>query len=329
MCLQRARGFSFCDIDAAVLLRFWPHNAVSSSGTREAVCTGSEDVVGTQDQGMAEGTESAAVTAAASSLSSIRRIVLVLSGKGGVGKSTTAVQIALALAAGHAKVGLLDVDLCGPSIARMLGLEGSPVYRNDERWLPVAASPDGRLVAMSMAFLLANKEDAVVWRGPKKNAMIKEFVHGVQWGDLDYLVVDTPPGTSDEHMAVVESFRGHHDVQAVLVTTPQQVAVADVRREISFCKQLGISVTGIVENMSGYVCPCCNEITNIFSSGGGERLASETHVPFLGKVPIDPRLAGCSEQGQSFAVLFAGSPTQHAVQRIVEHVTAAHPVHLA
>ncbi|OZJ04442.1 Cytosolic Fe-S cluster assembly factor CFD1 [Bifiguratus adelaidae] len=215
----------------------------------------------------------------------IRHVILVLSGKGGVGKSSITTQLALSLSSSH-KVGILDIDLTGPSMPRMLGLDGQGVHQASNGWVPVRG-PQG-IECMSIGFLLQNKNDSVVWRGPKKNAMIKQFLADVEWGDLDVLLVDTPPGTSDEHLAITEYLRGVHP-HAVLVTTPQGVALADVRKELSFCRKLKIPVLGVVENMSGFVCSHCTECTHVFSTGGGEAMAAEFGVPFLGRVPIDPQ----------------------------------------
>merc|ERR1711997_510545 len=165
------------------------------------------------------------------------------------------------------------------------------------------------MAIMSIAFLLSSSDDAVVWRGPKKNAMIKQFLTDVAWGNRDILIIDTPPGTSDEHITVMESLKASevHVDGAVLVTTPQAVAVGDVRRELTFCRKVGLPVLGIVENMSGYVCPNCSECTNIFSSGGGKALAEHAKVPFLGAVPIEPKLALAAESGQDFIQQFQES----------------------
>ncbi|KAJ1974442.1 cytosolic Fe-S cluster assembly factor cfd1 [Dimargaris xerosporica] len=224
-------------------------------------------------------------------LQAVKHIILVLSGKGGVGKSSVSTQLALSLCnAGH-KVGVLDIDLCGPSIPRMLGVDDQQVRQASAGWVPVYVDGETqRLCCMSIAFLLPNKEASVVWRGPKKTAMIRQFLSDVCWGDIDYLVIDTPPGTSDEHLAVVEYLKVANPDGAVLVTTPQNVALADVRKELNFCRQVELPILGVIENMSGYVCPHCTECTNIFSSGGGEAMAKEFEVPFLGRVPIDPTL---------------------------------------
>ncbi|KAI8377685.1 cytosolic Fe-S cluster assembly factor CFD1 [Radiomyces spectabilis] len=221
-------------------------------------------------------------------LSKIKHIVLILSGKGGVGKSSVTTQLALSLVDRGFKVGVLDIDLTGPSIPRMLGLDGKQVHQSSQGWVPVYADEKQRLSCMSIGFLLASKNDSVVWRGPKKNAMIKQFLQDVYWGELDYLLIDTPPGTSDEHIGIVEYLKGVDPEGAVLVTTPQNVAIADVRKEISFCRKVKLPILGVVENMSGFVCPHCTECTNIFSTGGGESMANEFEIAFLGRIPIDP-----------------------------------------
>lgn len=238
------------------------------------------------------------------SLSGVKNIVLVLSGKGGVGKSSITTQLALSLALSGKKVGVLDIDLTGPSIPRFFGIEGRQVHQASGGWIPVyldpshtSQTPGGSVCCMSIGFLLKNRGDSVVWRGPKKTAMIRQFLTDVLWGELDYLLIDTPPGTSDEHISVVQKLKDFPRVRgAVLVTTPQEVSTADVRKELNFCNKVGIKVLGVVENMSGYVCPCCNEITNIFSSGGGEAMAGQFKVDFLGKIPIEPRFVEMIEE---------------------------------
>merc|ERR1712004_262370 len=253
-------------------------------------------------------------------LSEVKHIILVLSGKGGVGKSTMATQLALGLReAGH-KVGLLDVDLCGPSIPKMLSAQGQDVHQCPQGWVPVYVDNEKRLGLISIGFLLKSEDDAIVWRGPKKTAMIKQFLRDVCWGELDYLVIDTPPGTSDEHISVVETLRSYNPDGAVLVTTPQAVAVDDVRREASFCKRTGIPIIGVVENMSGYVCPHCSECTNIFSKGGGEALAKICNAPFLGFVPLDPTLTQSLEEGKSYLTQFTQSPTKEAILKIIQQI---------
>lgn len=242
------------------------------------------------------------------SLSRIKHIVLVLSGKGGVGKSSVTTQLALSLSiAGHS-VGVLDVDLTGPSIPRMFAIEDAKVTQGQGGMLPIlvhdadASAGRGSLRVMSLGFLLPGRGDAVVWRGPKKTAMVRQFLSDVAWDELDYLLVDTPPGTSDEHISLAETLlqtaRPDQLAGAVVVTTPQAVATADVRKELNFCTKTGVRVLGVVENMSGFVCPNCSECTNIFSSGGGEVMANDFNVRFLGRVPIDPQFIMLIESGK-------------------------------
>ena len=237
-------------------------------------------------------------------LSCIRHKVIVLSGKGGVGKSTIAVNIAAELARAGKRVGLLDVDLHGPSIPTLLGMERQTIRGGAEGMLPAEA--DG-LKVMSIGFLLENPDDAVIWRGPAKMGAIKQFLQDVAWGDLDYLIIDSPPGTGDEPLSVCQLI-GRLD-GAVIVTTPQKVAAVDVRKSITFCRQLRVPVLGVVENMSGFACPKCGEITQILPSGGGRRMAEDMSVPFLGAIPMDPKIAEACDNGHAFIRQYAGSST--------------------
>lgn len=241
-------------------------------------------------------------------LDNVNNITLILSGKGGVGKSTVAVQLSLSLAIQGKKVGLLDIDLCGPSVPLMLGLSEAKVTQGDHGWIPVVVPHQPNLVVMSIGFLLSSPDSAIVWRGPKKNAMIRQFISDVDWGSLDFLIIDTPPGTSDEHISVVETLQGARSPDGViLVSTPQSMSVADVRREISFCKRANLPITGIIENMSGYVCPHCSTCSNVFSSGGAKSLADMTDIPFLTAIPIDPRLTESEDSGEDFVKKYSDS----------------------
>ena len=255
-------------------------------------------------------------------LSGVKRTILVLSGKGGVGKSTVAAQLALAYQQCGKKVGILDIDLCGPSIPKMFGVDKMEVHQCDEGWLPVFTDDSQTMAVMSIAFLLSSNDEAVVWRGPKKNAMIKQFLTDVAWGERDILIIDTPPGTSDEHITVMESLR-ESTVQidgAVLVTTPQAVAVGDVRRELTFCRKAKLPILGIIENMSGFICPNCKDCTNIFSKDGGKKLAEHAKVPFLGAVPIDPNLAHSAETGDNFMQKFESSGAAEIFREISKQI---------
>lgn len=251
----------------------------------------------------------------------IGQALLVMSGKGGVGKSTVASQLAITFALKGHKVGLLDVDICGPSLARMLDREDGEIIQSENGWTPVKVRPNLELYLMSMSFLTNNRDSAIIWRGPKKHGMIERFITGVDWDQLDYLIVDTPPGTSDEHISLVELLRGNQvPIQAVLVTTPQIVACNDVRREISFCKTSGVPMAGLIENMNGYTCPHCSECTKIFSSSGGESLCKLANLNFLGSIPIDPNLCQCTENGKSFVEEYKDSPAAKLIGEIVSKI---------
>ena len=229
-------------------------------------------------------------------LRQIKHRLIVLSGKGGVGKSTVAANLALALAqAGHT-VGLLDVDVHGPSIPKLLGLEGSRLWRmTAPACYPVSLQPN--LKVMSMGFLMENAESAVIWRGPMKHSLIRQFLRDVNWGPLDFLVVDSPPGTGDEPLSVIQLVG--QPASAIVVTTPQDVAVADVRRSISFCRRLSLPVAGVIENMSGFVCPHYGETTDPFKSGGGEALAREMNVPLPRTRALGPDGGGIRRRRQT------------------------------
>lgn len=193
------------------------------------------------------------LAAIADRMSSIKHKILVLSGKGGVGKSTFSSQLAYALAAQGKEVGLLDIDICGPSIPKMLGLEGEEIHHSNLGWSPVYV--EDNLAVMSIGFMLPDPDEAVIWRGPRKNGLIKQFLKDVHWGELDYLVVDSPPGTSDEHITIAQCLQASAEDGAVIVTTPQEVSIIDVRKEINFCKKVGLPILGVVENMSGLLQP--------------------------------------------------------------------------
>ncbi|KAJ9112617.1 cytosolic Fe-S cluster assembly factor nbp35 [Naganishia cerealis] len=254
-------------------------------------------------------------------MESVKRKVLVLSGKGGVGKSTFTAGLAWALAADEElQTGIMDVDICGPSIPLLMGLENSTIHTSASGWSPAYAQDN--LAVMSIGFMLPRKSDAVIWRGPKKNGLIKQFLKDVEWGDLDYLVVDTPPGTSDEHLSIVQYLKEAGIDGAVLITTPQEVALQDVRKEIDFCRKVGIPILGIVENMSGFVCPSCKGESEIFipSTGGAQAMAQELGIELLGKVPLDPRIGMTCDKGLSFLDEYPESPATVAYLDIVDRI---------
>ncbi|CED84679.1 p-loop containing nucleoside triphosphate hydrolase protein [Phaffia rhodozyma] len=249
----------------------------------------------------------------------IKKKILVLSGKGGVGKSTFSSGLGWALSADEdVQTGLLDIDICGPSLPHLLGLQNESLHTSASGWSPIYLTPN--LSCISIGFLLPSTDAAIIWRGPKKNQMIKQFLKDVDWGDsLDYLVVDTPPGTSDEHLSVVQYMKEGGIDGAVLVTTPQEVSLQDVRKELDFCRKVGIKVLGVVENMSGFVCPSCNGKSDVFfpSTGGAKALAEEAGITFLGSIPLDPRIGKSCDYGVSFLEEYPDSP---ATQRYIEIV---------
>jgi Mrp family chromosome partitioning ATPase len=242
--------------------------------------------------------------------------ILVLSGKGGVGKSTVAVNLALSLTnAGH-RVGLLDIDIHGPSIPRLLGLGRAALERRNDAMRPVDYGE--KLRVMSIGFLLPDPDAAVVWRGPLKMGIIKQFLRDVDWGELDYLLIDSPPGTGDEPLSICQLIPDADG--AIIVTTPQEVALADVRKSITFCKTVGMPVLGVIENMSGFVCPKCGEVTDIFKSGGGEQMALELGVAFLGSIPIDARVVEASDAGRPCLTELDGMGAAAAFERAIQPI---------
>ncbi len=226
-------------------------------------------------------------------LSMIKNKILVLSGKGGVGKTTVAVNIGYGLALRGFETGVLDIDIHGPNVAKMLGIEGRKLYGSGASIDPVQVVP--HLKAMSIALLMDSQDQPVIWRGPLKMSAIKQFISDVNWGELDYMVIDSPPGTGDEPLSICQIIP---DVDgAVVVTTPQDVAILDSRKSVMFTRELNVPVVGIIENMSGFVCPHCGGEIDLFGSGGGERAAKGLDVPFLGKIPIDPCIVKRGDEG--------------------------------
>jgi Mrp family chromosome partitioning ATPase len=249
-------------------------------------------------------------------LSTIKHKILVLSGKGGVGKSTVAVNISVLLALQGKKVGLLDIDIHGPNVPKMLGVEGRHVSGTEKNLNPYEYMPNLKL--MSIAFLLPESDSAVIWRGPLKMHMIEQFLRDVNWGELDYLVVDAPPGTGDEPLSICQLIPDADG--AVIVTTPQEVSVLDVRKCITFCRQVNTPVLGVVENMSGFTCPHCGKEVNLFKSGGGEKMAKEMGVPYLGSIPIDPEIVQGGDAGRPVVSLLADSPTKRSFLELVKRI---------
>ncbi|XP_076682911.1 NUBP iron-sulfur cluster assembly factor 1 isoform X3 [Andrena cerasifolii] len=257
-------------------------------------------------------------------LSTVKNKILVLSGKGGVGKSTVTALVSRCLAAKDpdVNVAVLDIDICGPSQPRVLGALGEQVHQSGSGWSPVYI--EDNLSLMSIGFLLSSPSDAVIWRGPKKNGMIRQFLSDVDWGNLDYLIMDTPPGTSDEHLSATSYLKDAVITGAIIVTTPQQVALLDVRKEIDFCRKVNVPILGVIENMSIFVCPNCKDSVEIFpasTGGGGRGMAKDLDVDFLGSLPLDPRLARCCDEGKDFLTQVPESPTVLALQKIVQKIT--------
>jgi ATP-binding protein involved in chromosome partitioning len=245
----------------------------------------------------------------------IRNIIAVGAGKGGVGKSTTAVNLALALRATGARVGLMDTDVYGPNVPQMLGIHEQPEVSEDKKMIP----PEGHgLKAISMGMLIP-PDQPVIWRGPMLHGAVQQFMRDVAWGELDYLVVDLPPGTGDVALSMAQSVPM---AGAVLVTTPQDVSVSDVRKAVGMFRQLNIPVLGVMENMSGFVCGHCGERTEIFGEGGGERLAKDMGIPFLGAVPIDARVRSGGDEGKPILVAYPESPAAAALRAVAGKVAA-------
>jgi ATP-binding protein involved in chromosome partitioning len=251
-------------------------------------------------------------------MKAIKHKILILSGKGGVGKSTVAANLAVTLARDGKRVGLLDVDIHGPSIPKLMGIMGQVPRMGEKTITPVQVGE--RLFVMSMGSLLQNQDLAVIWRGPLKMGAIKQFLKDVEWGELDFLIIDSPPGTGDEPLSVAQLIPDLDG--AILVTSPQDLSVLDVRKTVTFCRQLNMPVLGVIENMSGLVCPHCGREIDVFKKGGGERMAREMNLPFLGQIPIDPQVVEASDAGVSFVSRHPDSPTAAAFEQAVKVLMA-------
>jgi len=245
------------------------------------------------------------------SLNKIKQKFLVMSGKGGVGKTSVSVNISLALAGKGFKVGIMDVDIHGPDVPRMLGLEGMLSVNSNRKLEPKRYSKN--LSAVSIESLTQSRDDAIIWRGPMKYSAIKQFIGEVEWGHLDYLIIDSPPGTGDEPLTIAQTIP---DAKAIIVTTPQEISLADVRKSISFCKTLKMEIFGLIENMSGFTCPHCGEAVDLFGSGGGEKTAHTSGIAFLGKIPFDSQMVSCGDAGISFQENYKDSPVTKAFSKV-------------
>jgi ATP-binding protein involved in chromosome partitioning len=269
-----------------------------------------ENVDAAQKQKKAQAEQDASVH---SSLQKIKKKFVVLSGKGGVGKTSTSVNLAMALAKKKFDVGIMDVDLHGPDVPRMLGLKGMLGLSKTNKLDPMRYSEN--LKAISIESLIASKDDAVIWRGPLKYSAIRQFIGEVEWGELDFLIIDSPPGTGDEPLTVAQTIS---DAQAIIVTTPQEVALADVRKSINFCRTLKMEIFGLIENMSGFTCPHCNKMVELFGTGGGEKTARDMGIQFLGRIPFDPNFVSCGDNGISFQEKYADSQVTKVFAEIAE-----------
>jgi len=248
-------------------------------------------------------------------MANIKYKFIVISGKGGVGKSSVAVNFAASLAKKGNKVGILDADIHGPNVPKMLGVENAKPSESNKDIVPINVSEN--LQVISIAFFIAAKEDAVIWRGPMKHNLLKQFLGQVKWGKLDYLIVDLPPGTGDEALSIVHLIKNVSG--ALIVTTPQDVALLDSRKSITFCREMHVPLMGVIENMSGMVCPYCHKEINLFKTGGGERIANEMKVPFLGRIPLDPQIVTSTDKGMPFVLNNSKSSTITAFNNITSN----------
>jgi Mrp family chromosome partitioning ATPase len=250
------------------------------------------------------------------SLKKIKNKFIVMSGKGGVGKTSTSVNLSIVLADKGLKVGIMDVDLHGPDVPRMLGIKDILDINEDHMLKPASVSQN--LKAVSIESLMPKKDDAIMWRGPLKYSAIQQFIGDVAWGELDFLIIDSPPGTGDEPLTVAQTIP---DARAIIVTTPQEIALADVRKSINFCKAVKMPIFGIIENMSGFACPNCGEMIELFGSGGGEKTAQEFGLTFLGRIPFDPNMVVCGDSGICYQKAHADSRITQALVEIAEKMT--------
>ncbi|MBI5064539.1 MAG: Mrp/NBP35 family ATP-binding protein, partial [Desulfatitalea sp.] len=236
-------------------------------------------------------------------------------------KSSISAGLALGLAAKGYQVGLLDVDIHGPSLAGMMGVQGLLDLTADQRVIPKAVT--SHLKVVSMQSLMQNRDQAVIWRGPAKSGVIRQFVGDVQWGNIDFLVIDAPPGTGDEPLSVAQTIP---EARAVIVTTPHEVALADVRKSINFCRTIQLAMLGLVENMGPFACPCCGKSISLFKSGGGQATATQMEVPFLGSLPFDPNVVKVFDAGQPQRLKESAAGFVTALDTIIERILAALPV---
>ena len=247
-------------------------------------------------------------------MDNVKKKYIVMSGKGGVGKSTVAVNLAASLALAGKKVGLLDVDIHGPSVPTMVGLAGEKLMSDGDAIHPVPVPGFDNFTVVSIGFMLQAEDAPVIWRGPMKNGVIKQFLEDVAWGELDVLIVDCPPGTGDEPLSVIQLL-GNAD-GAIIVTTPQEVSRVDVSKSVNFCRQLNLPVTGIIENMSGFICPHCGTVTEVFGSGAGKKIADAYGIPLMGSIPVDPAIGEAGDTGTPYVSRAAASAVAQLYETI-------------
>lgn len=276
-------------------------------------CSTSQESCSTCSSSEAEKAFEQEVSAIRGRMKHIKHKIAIMSGKGGVGKTTVTVNLAKALANKGYRVGILDADVTAPNVAKMLGIENPQLFATPAGLFP--PEKDGIRV-ISMAFL-APEDQAIIWRGPVIMGVIEQFLRDVVWGELDYLLIDLPPGTGDEALSIMQLIPDMDGI--VTVTTPQEVAVLDTRRSIDMAKIMRIPVIGVIENMSGFACPHCGEVTYIFKKGGGEKASKELKVPLLGKIPIDPGISEAGDSGQPFIEKGSGK-AREAFNQVIENI---------
>lgn len=294
-------------------------NSDSSQGKNSCSSCGSQSVCGHEhDHAASEENFKSALLRA--TLNQIGHKLLIMSGKGGVGKSSVAVSLALSLARQGFQVGLLDVDLHGPNVLRMLGLT-KPLDGSKQELFYV---PEGvpNLKVVSIEAFLPDRESAIIWRGPMKHQAITQFISDIDWGKLEYLVIDCPPGTGDEPLSVVQTIP---EAEAIIVTTPQEISLADVRKSIDFCRKTNLKILGLLENMGRLVCPDCGKEIPLFSTGGGQKLATQVDIPFLGSLPFDPNIVESADQGKLAGLPPQDSPFLQKFQEIIKILVEATP----
>lgn len=262
-------------------------------------------------------------------LACVKNTILIMANKGGCGKSTIAAHLAYGFAEAHSEgrtsqleVGVLDVDLTGPSAPHLFSVASEEVHQAQSGWQPVYARDN--LAVMSIGFMLPSREDAVAWRGARKTGLLKQFLRDVDWGlELDYLIVDCPPGTSDEHITVAHYLQGIESVSAVIATTPQEMALLDVRKQVNFCRKAGIRILGVVENMAGFVCSHCGHCEEVYAptTGGASKMCQDMNIPLLGSIPLDPALMRACELGEPLRD--TNSSSWRALQKVRERIQSA------